>query len=173
MKKLDTLKKTLETLNADELNAMLKSIIQNDDVIIDSLTKNEKMFVLMFAELEKALRTKEHCLILDCNYSDSRNNVLRVDYFRLAIANSMIQIYAKANNTFAVCTSASKANREQFATLENELHFVTKYDKKTNRAKTTQRTAIAYDDIVSVVKQVIAVLENTAKAKETDEQNEQ
>jgi chromatin remodeling complex protein RSC6 len=84
----------------------------------------------------------------------------------------MIQIYYKSNNTFAVCTSASRANREHFATLENELHFVTKYDTKTQRAKTTQRTAIAYDDIVDVVKSVIAVLESTAKAKQSDTESD-
>lgn len=161
MKKIETIKKSVETITSEELAA----IINNNDVILTSLSKNEKMYVLMFAELEKALRTKEHKLLLDCNYQNSKNSGLRVDYYRLAVNNSMIQIYAKSNGTFAVCTSASKANREQFATLENELHFITKYDVKTNRAKTTQRTGIPYDDVVSVVKSVISVLENTATQK--------
>lgn len=167
MKKLDTLKKALESIE----NEALESIIDNVDVDVDTLTKSEKLFVLMFAEIEKALRTKEHRLVLDCNYSNSKNEVLRVDYYRLAIANSMIQIYCKTNCTFAVCTSASKANREQFKTLENELHFVTKYDTKTQRAKTTQRSNIAYEDIVNVVKSVIAVLENTATQKAQKEES--
>ena len=120
----------------------------------------------MFAEIAKAVKTKEHELVLDCNYAQSKfaqNDILKVDYYRLAIANAMIQIYVR-KNSFRICTSASKANREHFATLENELHFVTKYDSKTKRAKTTERINIAYDDIVAVIKSVIAVLESTVKA---------
>lgn len=167
MKKLDTLKKMLETISNDELNA----IINNSAVSADDLTQFEKLSVLMYAELAKALKTKEHQLLLDCNFADSKNvknDILLVDYYRLAINNAMIQIYVK-KNSFAVCTSASKANREQFAQLENDLHFVTKYDKKTNRAKTTQRNNISYDELVAVVKAVIAVLENTATNKAQNE----
>ena len=169
MKKLETLKTTLETVS----NETLAQIIANEDVKPEELTAAEKLSVLMYAELAKALKTKEHQLLLDCNYADSKNaqnGVLLVDYYRLATHGSMIQIYVK-RNSFSVCTSASKANREQFAALD-DLQFVTKYDKKTGRAKTTQRNGIAYDDIVSVVKSVIAVLENTATAKKPETENE-
>ena len=165
MKKLETLKKTLATVD----NETLSNIINNNDVDIDSLTEFEKLSVLMYAEFEKALRTKEHKLLLDCNFEDSKNvqkNVLLVDYYRLAVNNCMIQVYVK-QNYFNVYTSASKANREQFAQLE-ELKFVTKYDKKTNRAKTSHRDKISYDELVEIVKSVIAVLENTAHAKQTE-----
>lgn len=168
MKKYETLKKTLETMNENERNETLKSIINNNDIIVESLTTAEQMSVLMFAEIEKALRTKEHQLVLDCNYANSKfaqNSILKVDYYRLAIANSMIQIYVR-KNSFRICTSASKANREKFSQLENELQFKTKYDSKTKRAKTTERLNISYDDIVNVTKQVIAILESTATNKE-------
>lgn len=166
MKKLETLQKALESISNEEL----ASIINNEEVDIDTLTSFDKLSVLMFAELSKAINSKKHTLVLDCNYADSKNtqnSIFLVDYYRLAVANSMIQIYAK-RNSFSICTSASKANREQFKTLESELHFITKYDSKTQRAKTTQRTNISYDDIVGVVKQVIAVLESTATAKQSE-----
>lgn len=169
MKKLETLKTTLETVTDETL----AKIIANDDVKPENLNTAEKLSVLMYAELAKALKTKEHQLLLDCNYADSKNaqnGILLVDYYRLAAHGSMIQIYVK-RNSFSVCTSASKANREQFAALE-DLQFVTKYDKKTGRAKTTQRNGIPYDDIVSVVKSVIAVLENTATAKKSESPEE-
>lgn len=165
MKKLDTLKKELATITDEEL----ATIIDNENIVVSDLTEFEKQSVLMYRELEKALRTKEHKLVLDCNYSDSKfvqNDILKVDYYRLAIANSMIQIYVR-HNSFRICTSASKANREQFKLLESELQFKTKYDKKTNRAKTTERINISYDDIVTVTKQCIAILESTAKATAT------
>ena len=164
MKKLETLKKMLAEENID---AVIKNIINNDAVAVDALTEFEKLSVLMFAEIAKAVKTKEHELMLDCNYAQSKfaqNDILKVDYYRLAIANAMIQIYVR-KNSFRICTSASKANREQFERLEDELHFVTKYDKKTARAKTTERINISYDDIVSVIKSVIAVLESTTQSK--------
>jgi hypothetical protein len=166
MKKLDTLRNALETVTEETL----AKIIANSDVDTTALTTAERLSVLMFDEFAKALKTKEHQLLLDCNYADSKNaqnGVLLVDYYRLAIHGAMIQIYVK-KNSFAVCTSASKANREQFAALENDLHFVTKYDKKTGRAKTTQRNGILYDDLVPTVKAVIAILENTATAKKPE-----
>lgn len=166
MKKLDTLKTTLETITNEALDA----IINNEDVAAEDLTPAERLSVLMYAEFEKALRTKEHQLLLDCNYPDSKNaqngNML-VDYYRLAAHGSMIQIYVK-RNSFGICTSASKANREQFAALENDLGFVTKYDKKTGRAKTTQRNGVTYEELVPVIKAVLAVLENTATAKKQE-----
>lgn len=165
MKKLDTLKTALETVTDETLAA----IINNTDIKPEDLSPAEKLSVLMYEEFAKALKTKEHQLLLDCNYADSKNvqnTVLRVDYYRLAAHGSMIQIYVK-RNSFAVCTSASKANREQFAALD-DLKFVTKYDAKTGRAKTTQRTGITYEELVPVVKAVIAILGNTATAKKTE-----
>ena len=159
MKKLETLKTALETIT----NEALAAIIANQDINPEDLTPVEKLAVLMYEELAKALKTKEHQLLLDCNYTDSKNaqnGILLVDYYRLATHGSMIQIYVK-RNTFNICTSASKANREQFAALE-DLKFVTKYDKKTGRAKTTQRNGLTYEELVPVIKSVIAVLENTA-----------
>ncbi len=169
MKKLETLKTAVETVTDETLAA----IINNEDVVPNDLTSAEKLSVLMYAELAKALKTKEHQLLLDCNYADSKNaqnGILLVDYYRLASHGSMIQIYVK-RNSFSVCTSASKANREQFAALD-DLQFITKYDKKTGRAKTTQRTGIPYEELVTVVKSVIAVLENTATAKKPETKEE-
>ena len=166
MKKLETLKTALETVTDETL----AKIIANPDINPSDLTSAERLSVLMFEEFAKALKTKEHQLLLDCNYADSKNvqnGILLVDYYRLAIHGAMIQVYV-GRNTFRICTSASKANREQFLALENDLHFVTKYDKKTGRAKTTQRTGLTYEELVPVIKAVIAVLETTATAKKAE-----
>lgn len=165
MKKLDTIKKMLETVTDAELNA----IIDNEAVNAHDLSDFEKLSVLMYAEIAKAVKSKEYALLLDCNFKDSKfaqNDILKVDYYRLPIHNAMIQIYVR-QNSFRICTSASKANREKFATLENELHFKTKYDKKTNRAKTTERINIAYDELVEVIKNVIAVLDTKTDTTES------
>ena len=169
MKKIETIKKALENIS----NEALAQIINNADVDIDALTDNEKKYVLYFAEIEKAINTKDYKIVLDCNYSNSKNSILRVDYYRLAVANCMIQVYCNARDTFSICTSANKANRAKFMLLENDLHFVTKYDKNTLRAKTTQRNNIAYSEIVDVLKQVIAVLKETATEKQIQALEEQ
>ena len=115
MKKLDTLKKMLVDIDSQTL----ADIVQNDDIVIDDLTEFEKLSILMYNEIAKSINSKSHKLLLDCNFADSKNvqnDILLVDYYRLAVNNSMIQIYVK-RNSFAICTSASKANREQFKTL--------------------------------------------------------
>ena len=160
MKKLETLKKELENIT----NERLSEIIENDDVIVDSLNDFEKLSVLMYNEIAKAINCKDYKIVLDCNYANSKNSVLKVDYYRLAVANCMIQVYVR-KQSFRICTSANATNREKFATLESELHFKTKYDSKTHRAKTTERINIAYDEIVSVIKQVIAILKESATEK--------
>jgi hypothetical protein len=171
MKKLDTLKKELATVTNEEL----ATIIDNENIVVTDLTEFEKLSVLMYRELQKALQSKKYSLLLDCNYADSKfvqNEILKVDYYRLATFNAMIQIYVR-HNSFRICTSASKSNREQFKLLESELQFVTKYDKKTNRAKTTERINIAYDELFDVIMQVIAILKSTATTKTESKKEEQ
>ena len=163
MKKYDTLKKTLENIDNDTL----KAIIQNDDIIIDALSKNEKMSVLVFNELQKALNNKKYQVIMNCNYANTKKSVYDMTYYNIAIQNRMIQIYYKAQkNAFDICTSCAKCYREQFEKLD-ELQFHIKLDKN-NRAKTTERKTIAYDDIVSVIKSLIAILEIITTDTETD-----
>ena len=168
MKNVSTLVKSLATVSDEAL----AQIINNENIAVDTLTENEKLAVLVFAELEKALKTKDSFLTLDCNYAQSKNEIAKVDYFRLVSNDtknqSMIQFYCRANVkqsrvTFLLCTSCARVNREQFEALENELHFTVKRDKKTNRAKTTQRANIDYSELVNVVKSVCAVLANSAK----------
>ena len=169
MKKLETLTKALETITP----AALAAIINNEDAVdAEHLTPNEQFAVLIFDELARALKTKEHVLVLDCNYAQSKNDIPKVDYFRLVSNDtknqSMIQVYVHANAkagtvNFALCTSCARVNREQFIALADDLKFVIKCDSRTGRAKTSQRTGISYDDIVPVVKSVCAVLANGSK----------
>ena len=175
MKKFDTLKKELATVTLEAL----ADIVKSEDVNYETLSEHEKLAILIYRELAKALDTKEHKLLLDCNYADSKNveneNFL-VDYYRLAVHNRMIQIYCK-KDYFDVCTSASKANREALEALEDVLHFTVKRNKKTQRAQTTYRNHIEYDELVDIVKQLIAVLkENATNEKQkskTEEQREE
>ena len=140
----------------------------NDDIIIESLKNSEKFSILVFNELQKSLNNKKYSIVMNCNYANSKKDVYDLTYYNIAIANRMIQIYFKAQKQFFdICTSCAKCYREQFDKLE-ELQFSLKLDKN-NRAKTTVRKSITYDDIVSVIKSLIAILENITT--DTDEES--
>lgn len=176
MKTLENIAKAIEQ---SKIN--LESVVNCENVSVEDLSDNEKFSVAIFAELKKAIDTKEYALILDCNYSQSKfhdSEQYKVDYYRLVSNDtknaSMIQFYVSANYAkktcfFRLCTSCAKMNREQFISLENELHFVIKYNKDKTRAKTSERTKVQYNELCEVVKAVCAVLANSAKAKEQSE----
>lgn len=177
MKQIATLIKALANTTAEQL----AGIIACENVDAAALTDNERLSVLVFDELAHALKVKDAQLVLDANYAQSKfhdSDQYLVDYFRLVSNDTknatMIQFYVHANAKretvdFRLCTSCARVNREQFAALEAELHFVTKYDKKTGRAKTTERKDVGYADIVDVVKRVCAVLASTKQATQAEQ----
>ena len=168
MKKLETIKKTL---SAENVNSVLTDIINNDNVNVEALTEREKFSTLIYAELAKALNNKNNELLLDANYAQSKfhnTEQYKVDYYRYiskdTTNDTMIQLYVSANaNTakckFRICFSCAKTVREQQQELEKN-NFIVKYNSKTKRAKTTQRTNIDYTEIVAVIKTVCAILAN-------------
>ena len=182
-KKLETLVKNFETLTDDILN----EIVNNDEVDVSTLSDREKFSCLVFAEMKKALETKSHELVLDCNYPQSKKHNKKdpaddewlVDYYRLVSKDtknqSMIQFYVSANPKkgdckFTLCTSCAKANLEQFLALRDDLHFEPLLDKS-GKAKTTTRKGISYDELVDVVKAVCAVLANNTKKEESKKED--
>ena len=99
-----------------------------------------------------------------------------VDYFSLVTSDRdrAIQMYltcnAKKNEAyFRFCTSCKKVTREQFEALEDELHFTVKRDAKTQRAKTSERKQIAYNEVVDVTKLVLAVLNSEIEIANNEE----
>lgn len=176
MKKLETLKKTLE---AENINETLKNIINNDNVDVETLTEREKFSTLIYAELARALNNKNNQLLLDANYAQSKfhnSEQYKVDYYRYisrdTANDTMIQLYVSANaNTakckFRICFSCAKTVREQQKALE-ENNFKVLYNSKTQRAKTTQRLNIDYSEIISVIKTVCSILSNANTVVSTE-----
>lgn len=172
MKKLETLKKTLE---AENLTSILTDIIQNDNVDAETLTDREKFATLIYAELAKALNNKTNQLLLDANYSQSKfhnSDTYKVDYYRYISTDTsndtMVQIYTSANVKltkckFKICFSCAKTIRSQQKALE-ENNFIVLYNKTTGRAKTTQKTGIDYTEIVPTIKTACAILANANTA---------
>lgn len=183
MKNIETLVKDFETLTDDTLN----EIVNCPDVDVTTLTDREKFSCLIFEQMRKALETKSHTLMLDCNYpmSNMHNKSEKqlakgqepqwlVDYYRLVSKGdkqkSLIQIYVSANPKtgsckFNLCTSCAKDNLGQLV-MREELNFVPLVKKGGEGAKTTRRMGVAYDELVDVCKAVAAILDTTAKSAE-------
>jgi hypothetical protein len=182
-KKLENLLKDFEVLTDEILN----EIVNCPDIDVTSLTEREKFSCLVYQQMSRALETKAHKLMLDCNYPKSNmhnksDKQLQkgqepqwlVDYYRLVSKEgsqkSLIQIYVKTNPAkgtclFDLCTSCAKGNLEQFESLRDELHFEPVGKKGGEGAKTTRRLNGPYEELVDVCKAVVAVLANTEKAK--------
>ena len=69
MKKLATLKKTLE---AENINETLTNIINNENVDVETLSEREKFSTLIYSELAKELNNRTNELLLDANYKQSK-----------------------------------------------------------------------------------------------------
>ncbi len=174
MKQMNTLIKELETMNADTLY----SVIEDNHVDFDKLTRREKQSFLALREVGKAVSNSKYNLVFDCDFESSKFHDEKkqksgeaqylVDYACIVsktdVNTRLLQIYTTSTNDstyFRICTTCKEALRESEAF--EKIAFTTRYDKKTGRAKTTQRTNIQYNDIVAVIKSVLAILEESKK----------
>lgn len=181
MKKIETLVKEAEKMTFEEFMSFftLEEAKEYYEYLTEETFSNEialnKLFALaIYRELAKSLNVKSKDkketfkLELDANYEKSKmhdSEKYLVDYFSLVTSDRdrAIQMYLTCNAKkkeayFRFCTSCKKVTREQFEALEDELHFEIKRDKKTNRAKTSERKRISYNEVVEVAKLVLAVL---------------
>ena len=191
MKSIETLCKNITKLTYDDFMSeiTLESAREyfnsylNKDNFDTTISDRLKLSMLVYKELKKALDIKRNNkvvyeLVLDCNYEKSKNHnsdKYLVDYYSLLTSDRdrAIQFYVTLNVNkkevyFRLCTSCKKVTRMQFEQLKDDLKFIVKYDKKTNRAKTSQRTHVNFDnnEIVNVVKSVLAVLNSDIESIE-------
>ena len=161
MKTALELLKESQSITIDELLTIANCKRMTKDVYTsrDMLKVHEIVSLLAFRELEKALRTDEYQLILDCNYANSKSDDVRLFLYRYDIESAHVQIYAKVKKesiAFDVCTSCKAEHRNAFAKRVDTMKFVTQYDKAHN-AKTSVRKQVAYDELVDVIKSLIAL----------------
>lgn len=183
MKKIETLVREAERMTFEEFMNFftLTEAREYYEYLTEETFKTEikmnQLFALaIYRELAKALNVKSKDkketfkLELDANYEKSKmhdSEKYLIDYFSLVTSDRdrAIQMYLTCNAKkkeayFRFCTSCKKVTREQFEALEDELHFEVKRDKKTNRAKTSERKRIDLNEAVNVAKLVLAVLNN-------------
>ena len=172
MKQLKTLVKEVESMNDD----MLYSVVECEHVSSDTLTKKEKQSFLALNEVRKAVVNSKYDFFFDCDFATSDFHSEKkvkageakylVDYAcvtsKADVNTRLLQIYATSigeTTYFRICTTCKEALRN--ADVFENIGFKTRYNTKTGRAKTTQRSNISYDDIVATIKNVLSVLEES------------
>lgn len=192
MKKIETLRKEAENMTFEEFMGFFTLTEAKEyyeyltaETFKTEISINQLFALAIYRELSKALNVKSKDkketfkLELDANYEKSKmhdSEKYLVDYFSLVTSDRdrAIQMYLTCNAKkgeayFRFCTSCKKVTREQFESLEDELHFTVKRDTKTQRAKTSERKRIAYNEAVEVAKLVLAVLNSELEAEADDE----
>ena len=64
----------IEKLTALATIENVKSILNNDDIFTESLTKSELLKVVIFNEIKKAIDNDTHECILQCNFDATQHN---------------------------------------------------------------------------------------------------
>ena len=193
MKKIETLVKESEKMSFEEFMGFFTYEDAKDyysyltaETFKNEISANQLFALAIYRELAKALNVKSKDkketfkLELDANYEKSKmhdSEKYLVDYFSLVTSDRdrAIQMYLTCNAKkgeayFRFCTSCKKVTREQFESLEDELHFEVKRDAKTQRAKTSERKRIAYSEAVEVAKLVLAVLNSELESPATEDE---
>lgn len=187
-KNLEDLMKAFETLT-DETIA---KIVGNENVSGAALAESEKLSVLIFDELSKALTTEDRQLVLDCNFPKSKfhnrtakqlenglENEYLVNYFRLVSNNNsipMLHIWprnisaAKGTCTFELHITADVAPILQ--ANEEEFQFTIKR-RPNGIIRDVYRSGVTYDEIVSVVNSLCALLATNAETKAAEKKEKE
>lgn len=174
MKQMNTIVKEVDKMTEDTLY----SVIEDTHVDFEKLTRKQKQSFLALNEIRKAIVNSKYDFFFDCDFENSDfHNAKKiangedkylVDYAcivsRQNTGKRLLQIYATSfdNYThFKVCTTCEEAFR--LSNVFETIGYKTLTNTKTGRAKTTQRTAIPYTDIVESIKSVLTILENGGK----------
>ena len=161
MKKYDTLKKQI-TENADTLAKTLADIASNDAIIIDTLTAKQKMHLLQFAELQKALKNAKYNLVLDCNFAHSKAQTAQTHIFSLidTAQKRVLHIYSH-DSTLDIVFASDKATLEKtlLADKLNSVFTVKHKFDKAQRCKETKLASVAFDDMLTACKFALLLLE--------------
>lgn len=188
MENLKNLMESFETLTEEKID----EIVGNENVDASTLPDSEKLSVLLFSELEKALHTEDRKLILDCNYQKSKfhnrtpkqiarglENEYLVNYFRLVSADKaipMLHIWPK-HLSASKCTCAFEIHiTSDVAPILEERQGEFKFTIKRRLDGTIRdvyRSGVQYDELVEVINSLCALLTANAKAKAAEKEEKE
>ena len=156
MKTLDVLKaEAQKATEADILKVLKMSKEQYEQTFIDVdiTSEQQKYYILMCAEVQKALTDKHYIALFQTQY-ESRHSQ-KVDYLRIVCADathrSVLQVKHDSANRFHINTTADSKLREQYAKRFEELQYT---------FRKCYRRSCTYENVVDVVKQTLALLKD-------------
>ena len=141
----------------------LQSIVQNDNVLVRTLSETEKFAVVLFDELSKALSKRKDCeFVLQCNNKRARNrdNTIVTQYMLYAYSYT-IQVYCKKTACSIVCSRS-----ESFKQCLNEHYASLQFDTTKDEAF---KNAVSYDELYSTLVSLLAVCKFASESKSKSE----
>lgn len=164
------MKKLEEIMQLAQENGDFAKIVKNCDIVSNTLTISEKIACIAINEIAVAVNDDCHKIVFDCNFKQSRQTALKVDYARVVDSqknNSVLQLYAHCNTkkiVFDICFSCKKADIALYnSDIAKELNICVAFDKKTSRAKTAYLKGVDYVNIVDTIKKLLALLASDEK----------
>ena len=187
MKKYQTIKTDLQKALADEkkkieLFADLKKTFVNEAIICSTMTEAELLQLLMYLELEKAMKNKKYKLVHDSNFAKSRAKTIdyRVSSY-IDDANKRVLHYYINSRAVAISFASDRSTLEKIAVarkLKNAqlINFKYRYDIDVdfnNEADFQDFIALAdikdtyinvqFDDVINASKFALLILESTTE----------
>lgn len=147
MKNFEQLTSAIQNMNATDFAKIANNANEFD---AEHATNHEKLALLFFDELAKAINTKSEKVVLQINDAQSRakTKVVTFAYYRTQSVTIQICVKSHAVN---ICTSARDAYRS--AIIEA---VTTQTASKCN--DTTEFQAIAFENVASVIKTIISAV---------------
>lgn len=193
MKSVKTLCKDVENFNIknfqeflilDTVKEFYKDLDENS--FKSNIAERDILCILVSIELAKALNVtskkvgKTFKIVHDVNYIKSnRHKTQNYVYDEISLVSSddsrALHFYVKANVKrqqvyFDICCSCKQTTALTFESHFDELQFIVKRDKN-NRAKTSVRKKVDYNDIVNVSKVALSVLNDEYISVDSAESN--
>lgn len=157
MKNYEELAKLANALDANALDALVNN---TDDFDSASASARERLAIVFFDELAKALDNDESRLVLQVNDATTRAKVKSVTVAYYKTQNVNIQIYAKSRYC-AICTTCKDAYRQAI------LSAVQRESNKANDKTAFEK--VEFENALDVIKMIIACVQSVNKQAKADE----
>lgn len=151
MKKIEALRKDAQS------NDVISAILNNSDIIIDTLTDNERLKVAVYSEIKKAIDNDTHEAILQCNYDCTKHaDAHSFDLIRFVEKqkhqNALANVYITIKKDVIYCNITVSAHKAYQDALKAHEYDTVKH-----------RKVVTIDKLASELKTLYAIFYSTHK----------
>ena len=157
MKKIEAMKKDAQS------NDVISAILNNSDIIIDALTDAERLKIVVYSEIKKAIDSKTHKAVLQCNYScTTHKDAHSFDLIRFVECEkeqcALCNIYIAIKKDVIQCTITVSAHKAYQDALKAHEYDVVKH-----------RKIVTVDALVNEIKTLYAIFNSVNRDKTSKE----